>query len=192
MIPVHRTEKHLAEGSTAATQHAYVVMGIASCGKSIIGSMLADDLILGCTFYEGDAYHSEENLNKMKRGTPLTDDDRRPWLERLSKIIFEEYQGGRSCVVACSALKQTYRHVLKQHVPEGYVRFIWLDIDASLAQERCEKRHEDHFFPAGLMESQVSTLDMTADEAFCHVSISPDTTIDDILQSITSTIIKKR
>jgi gluconokinase len=185
-------EKHPSEGRTAATQHAYVVMGIASCGKSVIGRMLADDSVLGCRFYEGDEYHSEESLDKMKKGTPLTDEDRRPWLERLSKVIFEEYQAGKTCVVACSALKQAYRHVLKQHVPEGYVRFIWLDIDASLAQDRCDKRHEDHFFPSYLIASQLSTLDMTVDEAFCHVSIyKPDTTIDDIIQYITSIISMK-
>ena len=174
---------------SGSMRHAYVVMGIASCGKSVIGSMLADDSVLGCRFYEGDAYHSEANLDKMKRGVPLTDDDRLPWLDSLSKVIFEEYQSGNTCVVACSALKRAYRDVLRQYVPEAYVRFIWLDIDASLAQNRCEKRHENHFFPSHLITSQVECLDMTADEAFCHIIVSPETTIDDSIQRITSNII---
>ena len=86
-----------------------VVMGVSGAGKTTVGSLLAEDL--GWPYYEGDDYHPPSNVEKMSRGIPLNDDDRRPWLDRLRTLIQDTRGQDRSCVIACSALKQTYRSI---------------------------------------------------------------------------------
>lgn len=122
----------------------------------------------------------------MQHGISLNESDRLPWLEKLSAIIQEYHEQNQSVVLSCSALKQHYREILKGKLEvdgETFVRFIWLDIDSDLAQERCRARAM-HFFPASLIKSQVSTLDMTSAESFCHVKVTKEKTIDEILREI--------
>ena len=175
--------------------HCYVVMGIASCGKSSVGQELARVLaralaIDSVDYYEGDAYHPVENVEKMKNGIALDDDDRRPWLMRLHQVMVDACRSCCTCVLACSALKKIYRDVLQgDEIPDGYVRYVWLDIDPVLAKQRCLLRGtESHFFPSSLVDSQYAILDMKEEESFCHVQVHREDTVGDIVTCIMKTI----
>lgn len=127
-----------------------VVMGVAGCGKTTIGRMLAD--YLGWTFYDGDDYHSADNKEKMAANIPLTDDDRLPWLKLLASMIDEWQKAGESAVLACSCLKASYRDVL------GEVDLVYLRISPTLARERLAAR-KNHYMKEGLIESQFAALE---------------------------------
>lgn len=121
-------------------------------------------------------------------GIPLNDDDRTPWLLSLHHLIHKAFSSSSTCVLACSALKKTYRDMLEGNV-QGFVRYIWLDIDPDLAKERCMLRGtESHFFPPSLIDSQYSILDMTTAESFCHVRIERGVKVEDIVTQVLDTI----
>lgn len=130
----------------------YIVMGVSGCGKTTVGEALAERL--GLPFYDGDAFHPDENRRKMAAGTPLNDVDRRPWLEALAEAGVQWNEAG-GAVLACSALKQAYRNTLGKH---GGVTFIYLQGTRDLLAQRLEER-AGHFFPAGLLDSQLAALE---------------------------------
>lgn len=132
-----------------------VIMGVAGCGKSTLGTALAT--ALGCPFIEGDDYHSPTARAKMQAGTPLTDTDRRPWLETLTKAAAESAQTHSRAVVACSALKQSYREHIVQTANQP-IAFIYLHCDRQTATDRIKKR-SGHFMPTALIESQFAALE---------------------------------
>ncbi|MFN2601411.1 MAG: gluconokinase [Gemmatimonadaceae bacterium] len=132
----------------------YVVMGITGCGKSTVGEMLARKL--GVDFIEGDDYHSRENVARMASGIPLTDDDRSDWLCALANRIRVAKDAGAGVVLACSALRRSYRDVLRSAAP--HVQFIFLKGSRSLIAKRIATR-QDHFMPPSLIESQLTTLE---------------------------------
>lgn len=134
-------------------QHV-VVMGVAGCGKSTLGANLAR--ALGWPFGEGDAFHPPANVEKMAARVPLTDADRRPWLEALARAIAGHEAAGQSSVVACSALKRAYRDILRNGAPR--VRFLHMHGDFEVLAERLAGR-KGHFFPADLLRSQFETLE---------------------------------
>lgn len=136
-----------------ATSHV-VVMGVSGCGKTTVGEGIAE--VTGWRFAEGDSYHPRANVDKMASGTPLTDEDRRPWLERLASWIGEQEAGGRSSVLSCSALKRSYRDLLRSGAP--HVRFVHLHGDRAILEERLSTR-AGHFFPARLLDTQLETLE---------------------------------
>lgn len=138
----------------AAQPRHVVVMGISGSGKTTIATALAERL--GWTFAEADEFHPEANIAKMSAGTPLTDDDRWPWLEAMHDWMGGEARAGRSTVVTCSALKRSYRDLLDG--AEGDVRFVHLSGDTDLILERMKTR-SGHFMPASLLPSQISTLE---------------------------------
>jgi carbohydrate kinase (thermoresistant glucokinase family) len=130
----------------------YVIMGVAGCGKTTVGSKLAG--LLGIPYYDGDDYHSFSNKEKMKNGIPLTDEDREPWLTVLAEKIKQwNSQGG--AVISCSALRESYRTILTRLAP---AQFIYLKGERELILSRLKER-EGHFFPHRLMESQFSELE---------------------------------
>jgi gluconokinase len=131
-----------------------VVMGVSGSGKTSIASALASEL--GWAFAEGDRFHSESNLAKMASGTPLVDDDRWPWLDSIAAWIREQTAAGRSVVVACSALKRRYRDRLRQAWPA--LRVVYLFGDRALLEQRLGER-KGHFFPKGLLDSQLADLE---------------------------------
>lgn len=141
--------------STVVPISHVVVMGVSGCGKTTVGEGVAE--VLGWRFAEGDAYHPRANIDKMASGTPLTDDDRRPWLRRLATWIGEQEAAGRSSVLSCSALKRSYRDVLRSGAPR--VRFVHLHGDRSILEERLSTR-AGHFFPAKLLDTQLETLEL--------------------------------
>ncbi|MEM1345031.1 MAG: gluconokinase [Pseudomonadota bacterium] len=138
-----------------------IVMGVTGCGKTTIGALLAGRL--GAVFLDGDDYHPEANVAKMASGTPLTDDDRWPWLDRLG-IAMEEAVGRKgSAVVACSALRRVYRDRLTAACAAAPL-FVHLEGGRDLIHGRMAARHE-HFMPTALLESQLDTLEpIEADE----------------------------
>ena len=129
-------------------------MGVSGCGKTTLGKALAD--FLEHSFLEGDAFHSKENIEKMKRGTPLNDYDRIPWLKELNKEILES--GKTGVVVACSALKERYRSDLSKGIISKKILWIYLHSDLNTLKKRLEKR--THFMPVSLLESQLEILEV--------------------------------
>jgi gluconokinase len=146
-----------------------VIMGVSGSGKTTIGLRLAE--VLGGTFAEGDAYHPPENIEKMKSGTPLTDADRWPWLDRLSTEIGKWLAEGRAVILACSALKQSYRDRLAAG-REG-VHFVYLKGTEDLIRARLELR-TDHYMPASLLGSQLAALEEPIDAVTLDVSGTPE------------------
>lgn len=131
-----------------------VVMGISGSGKTTIATSLTERL--GWVFAEADDFHPAANITKMTSGTPLTDEDRWPWLESMKDWMTGQARAGRSTVVTCSALKRSYRDILTQ--AEGRVRFVHLLGDTDLILDRMKTR-SGHFMPESLLPSQISTLE---------------------------------
>jgi gluconokinase len=150
----------------------YVVMGVAGSGKSTIGAALAR--ALGVDFVEGDDYHPAENVERMARGIPLTDDDRAGWLRALAARLREAREAGSGLVMTCSALKRAYRDVLRAGAAD--VRFVFLRGPRELIADRLARRR-GHFMPSSLLDSQFATLEEpTPDEGawVCDIRESPD------------------
>jgi gluconokinase len=149
----------------------YVVMGVSGSGKTRIGTAFAS--ALGIDFVEGDDYHPAENVERMSRGIPLTDDDRAGWLRALAMRMREAKDTGTGLVMTCSALKRSYRDVLRAEAND--LRFIFLRGPRALIAERLASRR-GHFMPASLLDSQLATLEEpTPDEKawVCDIGQSP-------------------
>jgi carbohydrate kinase (thermoresistant glucokinase family) len=132
-----------------------IVMGVSSSGKSTVGAALGARL--GKPFLDGDAYHPASNVEKMRSGTPLTDADRWPWLERLAAALKVAADRNGAAIGACSALKRAYRDFLTQKAGEP-VLFVFLKGDRALIGARmAARRHE--YMPASLLDSQFATLE---------------------------------
>ena len=142
------------------TQH-YIIMGICGCGKTTVAEAMQQQL--HCPFAEGDDFHTQANRDKMGAGIPLNDDDRRPWLERLRDWMSEQAQhGARHTIVTCSALKRSYRDILRQ--AQGEVHFVHLSPPIEANRERMESR-QGHYMKASMIQSQLDTLQpLAADE----------------------------
>jgi gluconokinase len=146
-----------------------VVMGVSGSGKSTIGAMLAHRL--HWLYEDGDWFHPMKNVEKMHHGEPLTDEDRWPWLHAIADWIDATRRSGNRGIVACSALKRSYRKILIG--PRQNVRLIYLKGDKELIARRVATR-ADHFMPPALLDSQFATLqEPTADERPITVSIAP-------------------
>jgi gluconokinase len=159
-----------------------VVMGVSGSGKSTVAAGLVDRL--GWEFAEGDDFHPRANVEKMRSGRPLDDDDRWPWLRTLAAWIGEHERAGKSVVVTCSALKRSYRDLLCDGHPS--VWFAHVTADADLLRERVEGR-TGHYMPSSLLESQLATLQpLQEDEPGASVSAagSPDDVVDALLAAL--------
>jgi gluconokinase len=139
---------------------AIIVMGVSGSGKSTIGALLAERL--GWPFADADGFHPAENVAKMAAGTPLTDEDRWPWLDAIAAHIGAARQAGRPVVVACSALRRAYRDRLR--AGHGDLIFLHLSGAPEVIAARQAAR-QGHFMPPSLMASQFATLEDTGDEA---------------------------
>lgn len=152
-----------------------LVMGVAGVGKTTIGEALAR--ALGWRFIDADDYHPRENVAKMKAGIPLEDADRWPWLARLNKLLKEE----TDAVLACSALKASYRERLAQGIPEFVT--VYLYGSAELIRSRMKTRSH-RFMPAALLESQFATLEPPSDAIAIDVAATPQECVAAILTAL--------
>jgi gluconokinase len=158
----------------------FVIMGVSGCGKTTIGEALA--AALDCPFYDGDDYHPPQNVAKMASGVPLDDADRAPWLAILAGLIQEHLDRGETAVLACSALKKSYRDQLRV---SPQVQFIHLEGDFDLILSRMQDR-QDHYMKPEMLRSQFATLEPPAETR--AITISIDATIDNILAQIVQAI----
>ena len=158
-----------------------IVMGVSGSGKSTVGHTLA--AALDVPFADADDFHSRANVAKMSAGTPLDDDDRRPWLEAIARWLAEQRESGG--VVACSALRRSYRDVLTGAAPEAWILHVHVVRDVLV--ERVQAR-TDHFMPAALLDSQLDLLEPPdADEHAVTVDASaatPDEVVREFLTRV--------
>jgi gluconokinase len=145
-----------------------VLWGVSGCGKSTVGALLAESL--SCPFYDADDFHPPANIEKMRAAIPLTDDDRWPWLQRLADMLQDVVRKRGSAVLACSALKQSYRNVLS--VDDEQVVFVQLAGSFDLIEKRmASRRHE--FMNNDLLRSQFDTLEPAADGLVEDINAPP-------------------
>ena len=130
-----------------------IIFGVSGAGKTTIGKLLAEEL--GWRFYEADDLHPRVNIDKMRRGIPLTNEDRWPWLENLRELIKRSVEAGENAVLACSALKQAYRERL--HI-SGEIKFVFLRGDYELIEKQLRQRRS-HFMNPALLRSQFADLE---------------------------------
>ena len=154
-------------------------MGVAGSGKTTIGSLLAQGL--GWPFFDADDFHPEANLEKMRGGTALSDADRLPWLERLRELIADCLSRDQSAVLACSALKESYRRTLAEGDPR--VRFVFLQVDPDVLAQRLEQR-TGHFFARPLLDSQLSALETPVDALTVDASRTPEEIVQDVRERL--------
>jgi gluconokinase len=139
-----------------------IVFGPAGAGKTTVGRVLAERL--GWRFLEGDSYHSPENIALMRSGKPLGDAERRAWLAALAREIATHIADGRHAVLACSALKRSYRAALiPACASPGDVQFVYLRVPREVLEARLRTRRE-HFFPAELLDTQLISLEEPSGE----------------------------
>lgn len=154
-------------------------MGVCGCGKTTIGKALSEQLQL--PFLEGDSFHPEENIKKMKLGQALTDADRMPWLKKINVAIGTHKEEG--CVVACSALKANYREILSDTLINENVRWFLLQGSLELISNRLKTRI-DHFMPSKLLASQFEALEITADLTPIAINQTETAIVDEIIKKL--------
>ena len=152
-------------------------MGVTGSGKSTIGEKLAAQL--GWIFLDGDDFHPDDNVQKMARGLPLTDEDRAPWLQLLAEKIGAHVDDGVNCILACSSLKAVYRQMLS--AGRSQVRFVHLNAPQALIGERLKKR-QHRYMPPALLQSQFDTLEDPKDALIVDVSGTPDDAVRQIMR----------
>lgn len=154
-------------------------MGVSGAGKSTVGRRVADELAL--TFIDGDDFHPQVNIEKMAAGTPLTDEDRAPWIEALAKEI-NARQPSRDAVVACSALTKFVRDLLRECVTEP-LHFILLTADPAIVQQRLSQR-PPHFMKPSMLGSQLAALQWPSDAIVIDVARPFDAVCGDVVARI--------
>ncbi len=152
---------------TTKTPRVIVIMGVAGSGKTTIGELLAERH--DGSFFDADDFHPVANVEKMSGGTPLNDDDRLPWLQRLRREVIDAAPAGQLTLLACSALKQTYREILG--LGQGDVRTVFLHGQASTLTERLISRG-GHYMKPEMLSSQLETLETPAPDEALHIPIS--------------------
>jgi gluconokinase len=159
-----------------------VVMGVSGCGKSTVGALLGDRL--GVPFFDGDDFHPAANKSKMATGTPLNDSDRAPWLAAIDATLAKPPHGAGSCVMACSALRRSYRDLLHSFAPDSV--FIHLRGEAATISGRLGGRAHE-YMPSSLLASQMATLEpLGEDEAHIALDIlrEPAALVDQVARQL--------
>jgi gluconokinase len=161
---------------TSSNKNILFVIGVSGTGKSTIGQLLAEKLNLA--FFDGDDFHSESNIEKMANKNPLTDEDRYDWLQTLNQLAINNKETG--AVFVCSALKESYRKLLKNQIEN---KVVWISLEGSfeLLLDRLQKR-KGHFMPADLLRSQLDTFEAPANAIKISIEPSPREIVDIILQ----------
>ena len=160
-----------------------IIMGVSGSGKTTIGKMLAQQL--GCPFYDGDDYHPPENVAKMAAGIPLNDEDRSSWLSTLVTLIHNKSAADEDGVIACSALKKTYRDILRKS-GQKRVSFVYLRGSYEVILARMQNRGK-HFMKPELLQSQFATLEEPEGILTIDITLSQQEIIQKILEQIVET-----
>jgi gluconokinase len=155
------------------------ITGVSGSGKTTIGKLLAQKT--GFAFYDADDFHPQQNINKMKAGKPLTDEDRLPWLDNLHHLASQKINT-ESIIIACSALKQVYRKRLSKGI-EASCRWVFLKGSYATIQQRMQQR-KDHYMPAALLQSQFDALELPADAIEAAIEMPPETIVSYIITAI--------
>jgi gluconokinase len=155
-----------------------IVMGVVGSGKTTVGRLLAEQLHY--EFADADDFHPQSNIEKISHGIALSDEDREPWLQRLRERILTWEADGTNAVLACSALKSSYREILKAR-PD--VRFIFLKGSAALIAQRLSSRH-GHFAGASILASQMADLEEPADAITVDIAQTPPEIVAEIRQKL--------
>jgi gluconokinase len=158
-----------------------IVMGVSGCGKSTVGEALAQRL--GWTFHDADSFHPPANVEKMRAGSPLNDDDRWPWLDRLNSVLRHKAAKREPVVLACSALRQRYRDRLAAKLSS--VLFVHLDGSFELIENRLRQRNHA-YMPSSLLRSQFETLEAPQDARTVDIAKSVDQIVQELEAELTS------
>lgn len=159
---------------------AIVLMGVSGSGKTTIGSRLSQQT--GLPFFEGDEYHPQANIDKMSRGQPLNDQDRRSWLQSLHELIRSNLEDDQSLILACSALKEKYRETLRGDLGDRLV-FVHLKGRPGLIHQRMQNR-QDHYMKAEMLHSQFAALEEPEDVLTVEVSQPIPSIVDEIIDQL--------
>lgn len=151
-----------------------VLMGVTGSGKTTVGKLLSAEL--GWKYFDADDFHPQANIEKMRSGIPLNDADRKPWLDTLRELIRNCLERNENAVLACSALKESYREFL---MIDENVRLIYLKGDYGLIQKRLAARHGHYMNPA-LLDSQFKTLEEPKRAWQVDISLSPEAIVKSI------------
>jgi gluconokinase len=158
-----------------------VLMGVTGAGKTTIGRKLAARM--GVPFADADDYHPAQNKVKMKAGHPLTDEDRQPWLAALNRVLRGWQEEGADGVLACSALRQSYREALNAGLPVGALRFVLLDGSKDLIAARLAHRRHEYMNP-DLLDSQLAALEPPGEALVVVNDRAPDSIVDEIFRGL--------
>jgi gluconokinase len=158
-----------------------IFMGVAGSGQTTVAALFAEKT--GAAFCEGDEYHPPENIEKMRRGVPLTDADRQKWLQTLRGIITRALDESRFTVMTCSALKAAYRDLLKGG--DARVQFVYLTGPRAVLEERLKARR-GHFMPPALLDSQLATLEPPSDALTFSIEQSPEEIVTALIRKISN------
>jgi gluconokinase len=154
-----------------------VVMGVSGCGKSTVGTLMAEKLEL--PFVDGDDLHPPENVDRMKAGVSLNDETRRPWLAAICECAESHFVNNQSVIIACSALKKIYREQLRS--VSKPVQFVFLNGTKKLIAQRLSER-EGHFMPESLLDSQFADLENpVGEDGVVEVAIDEPSQIDRVV-----------
>lgn len=156
-----------------------VLIGPMGCGKTTIGQMLAGEL--GWLFYDGDDFHPEANIEKMRTGLPLTDEDRQPWLEGLHNKMLQLNRANKNAIIACSALKRTYRQTLG--IDHDAIRSVYLKGSYELIQDRLSNRHHP-YMDNHLLKSQMETMEEPQKGFRVDISMPPGDIVKQIIDRL--------
>ncbi|HLU76526.1 MAG TPA: gluconokinase [Burkholderiales bacterium] len=156
-----------------------IVMGVSGAGKTTVGKLLAHRL--GAHFLDADDFHPEENVEKMRGGSPLAESDRAPWLAQLNKELRKHHLRGERVVLACSALRRSHREQLLEGLPAAQV--VYLRGSRALLASRLAQR-KGHFMPPALLDTQFEALEEPRNAVTVDVSGTPEGVVEAICAAL--------
>lgn len=159
-----------------------VLMGVSGSGKTTIGTLLAERM--HAVFADADDFHTDENKAKMAAGIALTDADREPWLLALSRMLQGWFAAGKTAVLACSALKESYRGTLGHGMPAGTIHFVLLDGPPALIAARLQRRTHAYMLPS-LLSSQLDILEPPVNAFAVINDRTPELVVSEIMSHLT-------